>query len=1253
MAEVAHINHGLPSNLPSAEMAMKQSGSSDAEMRPSLGDMVADDAVSLSSSDRSDVSATIMTLPGTTTENSTAAKPINIRQQTLEDSLLDRTIDSIPTAHSSPDTRRKRPFSAQPQRTARPVTAHKRPQTAMTRSPIKDSGSALTDLDVGQIATAWGSNIKAGITNPVPKPVMVASHIENAMTNGDDMESLVPSESRHSLVSSTALPVLNNPIKSVRSLSESTQLVTDKRKYIPLDVARARIQEIQEDMFTMRKAHLELMRKLESQYKEVQESHEEQHQSHLHKIKSHYESKLALCYEVLATHRQKLTAKCNELQSQLVAAQAANASLQVPVSEQALPSEARPVLARQATKADTTSQLSSVHATTPESNQGAAPPALVDGAAPIAIQQETVTSGSTEPAESAAEPIVAPELPASQPKIANAFETSDGMSIRPSVEHFATTHEFDDALNLDQPEKGIEIERTSEDGDAFEEDADPLSQDDDAADDADAIEGSSDAEELSEGTLDATVDDIADAQISQLESEVETLVQQLQAVKSELQDSKQALLQARASHEADIAQLKLKATTTEKGHAAAMEAMQREVDVRDKKIVDWKSQVSLLEGRLDSLEEERLAGVDVDIAAEVRELKARIATATKERRDLETQLHEEKEHVQAASQKLAEAEDRLQLAVSTSEKNDAAGKEIIVAMEAQIEDLKAQLVKAQQQERQMTSLERQVDVLSGQLQREKKNVAEWKRKAQEAKKAAAKAPSADTSSSGPSAKQLKQYEQEIAQLKVKLKKKGSVSGSSSAETQRLEKKLKDSEKRVEMYKVARAKDAANVEKLEVDLKERDKLIAKLQAEAEKLAADFEKAKALTETSMAKMEQLETLKVEQKELRAHAEDLAEQLAEERKLRKQYYNKIEDMKGKIRVYCRARPLSSTEKERECQRVVSAPDEFTIVVNDGTKDEEFQFDSVFMPEHGQEVVYEDTHNLVQSAVDGYNVCIFAYGQTGSGKTYTMIGDSNRPMTSPGLAPRAFQDIFELIAGNSSKFNFEVSCYMIELYCDKLRDLFAGKDQQELKVKLDQKKMVFVEGAIVKQADSAEHLYELFEHGSKSRKVASTKMNSESSRSHLVIGVIVKATSLADGKVTRGKLSLVDLAGSERAGKTGAEGQQIIEAKSINKSLSALGNVIAALSTKQKHVPYRDNLLTQLMQDSIGGNAKTLMFVNVSPADYNTDETINSLRYAKRVKTITNDAQKNAESEEIDRLKNIINKLKAGEQLSEDDVV
>ncbi|EDV27076.1 uncharacterized protein TRIADDRAFT_54631 [Trichoplax adhaerens] len=204
---------------------------------------------------------------------------------------------------------------------------------------------------------------------------------------------------------------------------------------------------------------------------------------------------------------------------------------------------------------------------------------------------------------------------------------------------------------------------------------------------------------------------------------------------------------------------------------------------------------------------------------------------------------------------------------------------------------------------------------------------------------------------------------------------------------------------------------------------------------------------------------------------------------------------------------------------------------------------------------------------------------------------------------------------------------------------------------IKKDKNGMVRITNSNIKYAETSSELMTIFEEGSKNRHTASTKMNSESSRSHLVIGIIIESTNLATGNKINGKLSLVDLAGSERAAKTGASAAQLKEAQSINKSLSALGDVIAALSSEQSFIPYRNNKLTMLMQDSLGGNAKTLMFVNISPADYNTDETLVSLTYASRVKLITNDAKKNAESKEIARLKGIIDKLKQGETAEEED--
>jgi kinesin family protein C2/C3 len=241
----------------------------------------------------------------------------------------------------------------------------------------------------------------------------------------------------------------------------------------------------------------------------------------------------------------------------------------------------------------------------------------------------------------------------------------------------------------------------------------------------------------------------------------------------------------------------------------------------------------------------------------------------------------------------------------------------------------------------------------------------------------------------------------------------------------------------------------------------------------------------------------------------------------------------------------------------------------------------------------------------------------------------------------------------GNS----FTVSAYMMELYNDQLVDLLnndKGK-RPDLKIKKDAKGMVFVQGAVQLEATDPASLQGIMDVGMSRRHTSATQMNDVSSRSHLIFAMIVETVVKGSKNKVIGKISLVDLAGSERVKKTGASAERLLEAQSINKSLSALGDVIAALSSGESFIPYRNNKLTLLMSDSLGGNAKTLMFVCFSPADYNTDETAMALTYASRVKLIKNDATKNVETKEVQKLKKIINELRAGNKAAgeeEDDV-
>lgn len=295
------------------------------------------------------------------------------------------------------------------------------------------------------------------------------------------------------------------------------------------------------------------------------------------------------------------------------------------------------------------------------------------------------------------------------------------------------------------------------------------------------------------------------------------------------------------------------------------------------------------------------------------------------------------------------------------------------------------------------------------------------------------------------------------------------------------------------------------------------------------------------------------------------------------------------------------------------------------------------MFTPSDPQDKVFAETKYLVQSACDGYNVCIFAYGQTGSGKTFTIYGSDS----DPGLTPRGITELFRIVEANYSKYSFSIKLYMLELYQDTLMDLLVADKAKDGKApRLDIKKdartgMVTVPGAIVVEVTSAKQLMAEITRGQKSRHVSSTQMNRESSRSHLIISVLIQATNLQTQAVTHGKLSFVDLAGSERIKKSGSVGEQMREAQAINKSLSALGDVISALASEQAHIPFRNHKLTMLMSDSLGGNAKTLMFVNVSPTDSNLDESQNSLLYAQRVRTIKNEARRNEDTSAVVALK------------------
>ena len=372
-----------------------------------------------------------------------------------------------------------------------------------------------------------------------------------------------------------------------------------------------------------------------------------------------------------------------------------------------------------------------------------------------------------------------------------------------------------------------------------------------------------------------------------------------------------------------------------------------------------------------------------------------------------------------------------------------------------------------------------------------------------------------------------------------------------------------------------------------------------------------------------------------------EDFKGLYAKESSLRKKVHNDLMDLKGNIRVYCRVRPMSESELNQNNTDVIEYPLEKEMLVRkDRTNTSRFEFDSVFGPECTQVQVFQDIEGLIMSALDGYNVCIFAYGQTGSGKTYTMEGTNS----DPGVNCRALQKLFEIREKKTGEMEMEFSVSILEIYNETVIDLLASK-RTSLDLRLSTEGKVYVENLESIACSSMDEVLSTMSCAGKNRSTGSHNMNEHSSRSHLVVTVTANTKNLVNGVRTSGSLCLIDLAGSERVGKTDATGERLKEAQNINKSLSALGDVIAALGERKKrkaHIPYRNSKLTYLLQNSLGGDSKVAMFVNISPADYNVTESLCSLNFASRCRKVQlGQAKKNSDNVEVAKYRKIIDEL------------
>lgn len=383
--------------------------------------------------------------------------------------------------------------------------------------------------------------------------------------------------------------------------------------------------------------------------------------------------------------------------------------------------------------------------------------------------------------------------------------------------------------------------------------------------------------------------------------------------------------------------------------------------------------------------------------------------------------------------------------------------------------------------------------------------------------------------------------------------------------------------------------------------------------------------------------------------AETDAVKEKLRREETLRRKLHNQVQELKGNIRVFCRVRPSLNSEPashiaamqypdETEDAKEINIMglEEKSSLGTVSRKNNNFSFDRVFGPRTQNGEVFDEISQLVQSALDGYNVCIFCYGQTGSGKTHTMSSQD-------GMIPRAVHQIYETAQGLEEKgWRYTMAGNFVEVYNENLNDLLGNPDEldkkkHEIRHDMQRGKTIITDITTV-QLDSPEMVESILKNADANRSVAATKANERSSRSHSVFILKLIGENHITGERSEGTLNLVDLAGSERLSHSGATGERLKETQNINRSLSSLGDVIAALGQGKDggHIPYRNSKvisptimvldlyssqhsnfiqLTYLLQFSLGGNSKTLMFVMVSPLQAHMSETLTSLKFATKV--------------------------------------
>ncbi|KAK3776928.1 hypothetical protein RRG08_016748 [Elysia crispata] len=435
----------------------------------------------------------------------------------------------------------------------------------------------------------------------------------------------------------------------------------------------------------------------------------------------------------------------------------------------------------------------------------------------------------------------------------------------------------------------------------------------------------------------------------------------------------------------------------------------------------------------------------------------------------------------------------------------------------------------------------------------------------------------------------------------------------------LEKEMASREKMNEIEQIKTAKDA-EIECLRRKFTEINRQILQAHQELRDLRSTYDNLRQCFRESVQENSQhLKDIKNTMKEclidLGVSHDHVMARYRKEMLLRQKYHNQLVELRGNIRVLCRLRPWieedgSSSDRRPAVQ--LDPDDDGLVMVSSKGRLHPFDLDKAFGMDSTQAEVFEEVSSLVRSTMDGYNVCIFAYGQTGSGKTYTMEG----PPSEPGIQQRAIEQLFQ--ESTDPDWDYTISASMLEIYNETIIDLLDPEPRFKLEAKLQSDGSLHIPGLTQVPVKSVQEVLQVFSTGREHRATESTSMNTRSSRSHCLLCITVLGQNLVTASKTSGRLNLVDLAGSERLSRSQADGERLREAKNINRSLACLGDVIHALRSRHKHVPYRNSKLTYLLQDSLGGNGKTLMIIQVAPGKQNVRETLCTLTFGQRVTAV-----------------------------------